>query len=552
MTFMQKIRYFSVVLLYLCANVLLVYNLWNLVVNKRDFLLEQSKLRVERKRVISVKRKKILDRNGEVLAMSLPKTSFWVRPERLLNDPSQKDRLAVILGKSSKHFTSLLEKNRKRHFMYVLRYADQPMAQKITDAYFQDVVPLVEYTRMYPGEKSLAQLIGFTDVDGRGQEGVELAMNDKLVGKNGYQRVVIDRYGHAVETLSASEEKMGHDIILTIDKDLQHHVFAALKQGVLQSKARSGMAIVVDVASNEVLAAANYPSFNPNDSSDRHSYLKNRVFTDIQEPGSTFKPIAMGFILDHSRVGLKDMWDTAPGIIHVNGNQIEDVHNYGVLSTEEVMVKSSNIGMAKMIWQTKNDFQVWIDKKLGVKQKVGLGFPGESAGQLSVVREGDLFSLATLSFGYGVSFSTARLAQYYVAIANGGLLKPLTLYRAKSSKDRWVQIFTPETAQAIKKMMHRSVSIRGTGSLSTKWGGAVAGKTGTAYMHIPGKGYDKNRYMASFAGFSPVDKPKYVVVVVIEDPDKKRHFGGQVAAPVFSNIMFNAMYLTKGLQNSVG
>ena len=296
------------------------------------------------------------------------------------------------------------------------------------------------------------------------------------------------------------------------------------------------------------MAAANYPSFDPN-AHTKKSVHSIRVFTDRIEPGSTFKPIAMGYVLDHSKVKMSDIWDTSPGVMQLGAHTVEDVHNYGKLTTEDIMVKSSNIGMSKLILGTTG-FPEWLRDGLGVTKKTIVGYPGEVTGNVARISANDAHGLASLSFGYGVNLTVAQLAMYYAAIANDGMLRPLHLVRGDAGAIQPRRVFSVQTAAKLKKMMQMAVSYRGTGRRSTEWGGSVAGKTGTTYLHTPNQGYDKSNYVASFAGFAPVDKPKYAVVVVVFKPSPKRHYGGQVAAPIFSNIMFNAMYLTTGLQNT--
>ncbi len=546
----RKIRFFIPALVYSLVSFLLVYMLWTLAVDKRDFLINQSKLRVERKRIISPKRQKILDRNGNILAISLPKTSFWVHPEKLLLNKQDYSSVAKIFHKDVAKFKRMLENNKNKSFMYLARHLDNNQAQSILKHNIDNLHTIDEYSRSYPEGASMSQILGFTNVDGNGLEGVELAKDKQLLGEAGYKQMIVNRYGQEVETLSKSMAVPGHDVVLTIDKELQHAVYSALQDGVAKAQAKSAVAIVVDVASGDILAAANYPSFDPNAREKQLSHAKNRVFTDLIEPGSMFKTIAMGYVLDHSDVKLDDVWDTSPGVLTLGSNTVEDVRNYGKLKTQDILVKSSNIGMSKLIQRT-DGFPQWLKSQLHITKKNAIGYPGEVAGSVASIKNGDDFGLATLSFGYGVNLSVAQLAKYYAAIANDGLVKPLRLIKVEQQKDKSYRIFTKKTARKLRLMLQRAVSVYGTGKLSTEWGGEVAGKTGTTYLHTPNVGYDKNNYVASFAGFAPVDKPKYAVVVVVFEPAAKRHFGGQVAAPIFSNIMFNAMYLITGLQKSV-
>lgn len=545
----QKLRFFFPAIVYVIVSIMLIYMLWTLAVDKRDFLVDQSKQRIERKRIIAPKRRKILDRNGNILAISLPKMSFWVHPEKLLQSKEGCNAVAKLFKKNVKSFYQQLQQHKNRSFMYLARHLSDESANKIHQKRLDNVYATEEYVRMYPEGRSSAHLLGFTNVDGNGLEGVELAKNEHLLGQAGYAQMIVNRYGQEVETVSKTRAIPGSDVVLSIDKELQHAVYMALEDGVKTAQAESAMAMVVDVGSGDILAAANYPSFDPNTHEKKSIHMRNRVFTDRIEPGSTFKPIAMGYVLDHSKVKLSDVWDTSPGVMQLGAHTVEDVHNYGKLTTEDIMVKSSNIGMSKLILGTTG-FPQWLRSELGVVGKTIVGYPGEVTGNVARIAANDTHGLASLSFGYGVNLTVAQLAMYYAAIANDGMLRPLHLVRGDASALQPKRVFSVETAAKLKKMMQMAVSYRGTGRRSTEWGGSVAGKTGTTYLHTPNQGYDKSNYVASFAGFAPVDKPKYAVVVVVNKPSPKRHYGGQVAAPIFSNIMFNAMYLTTGLQNT--
>ena len=545
----QKIRFFIPSFIFVMVCLLLTYMLWTLAVNRRSFLLDQSKQRVERRRVISPSRQKILDSNGNILAMSLPRTSFYVQPEKLLQDQSACIAVAKLFDKDPKAFVEQLKCHKNKHFMFLARQLDAAKSKAIKDNASAYVLSQEEYARVYPEGQSISQVLGVTNLDGYGIEGIELTHNKRLLGEAGYKETIVNRFGQEVEVLSDTQAKSGENITLTIDKELQHSVFMALQDGVQRSSAKSGLAMVVAVESGDILAAAHYPSFDPHDRVRDLAHRKSRIFTDLIEPGSTFKPIAMGYVLDNTKVAMDQMWDTAPGRMQINGNTVEDVRNYGVLSTQDIMVKSSNVGMAKLVLKA-GGFPQWLRDKLQLHTKSGVNYPGEVSGSVAPVKDEDAFGAATLSFGYGLNMSAAQLAKLYTAIANGGVVKPLRLVRGEPDRHAPYRLFSQATTKKLHTMMRMAVSNRGTGRLSTDWGGEVAGKTGTTYLHTA-KGYDKTSYVASFAGFAPVNEPKYVVIVVVYEPDKKRHFGGQVAAPIFSNIMFNAMYLTNGLQNTV-
>ena len=545
MTLAQKLRYALVGMVYLLLCSILLFRLWDLALNKRDFLLAQSKMRVQRRYVISSKRSNILDRHGKILAMSAPDTSFWLRPKSWLGQHARVAMLAKALDVKPAEIEQKLKQNQHRNFYYILRHASAQQAERLHYLIGPDLFAEQSYSRAYPAGLSTSALLGYTDTDNKGLAGLEYMLNGELMGKDGYRAVVVSRDGSAVQHLTTAQQQPGHDVHLTIDKDIQYHTYEALKLGVEKAKAKAGYAVVVDAKSAEIIAAASYNGIKSDDD-DKHRVAKNPVFTDLFEPGSTFKPFALGFALDCIPDLPSKKWNTSPGKLSVQGHDVIDVHDYGVLNAEQVLVKSSNIGMVKIMQHCKQNYQHWLKQNMQVTHRMGLGYPAEPRGRLTPVGPKDQFSMATLSFGYGMSMSIARLAQYYTALANEGVLRPLRLVKENGLEGQQSsrRILSARSAKIIRKMLKNAVSKHGTGSRSRLWGVEVAGKTGTAHKNALKGGYDKEKYVASFAGMAPAEKPRFVVVVLIDEPEKRRYYGGLVAAPVFSEIILHAMFLS--------
>ena len=537
----KKVRYASLALLWLAVITLLMHRLVVLAGKEREFLQDQSRARVNRTVKIPKKRGRIIDKNKHVLAMSEVKTSLWVNPKELMANPHELKLVAHVLGDSPVKLRQRLQVAKDKNFMYLTRAADDAIVQRMHDSQLRSVHTLPDYARYYPGGESTAQLIGGVDIDGKGMEGVELMLDSSLSGQAGYKKVVVNRYGETIEKVNAEAPRHGKDVRLSIDKNSQHHVYKALKKGVKDAGAKAGMAVVLDVETGGVLAAVNYPSFDAGQKNITPSMRRNRVFTDLLEPGSTFKPLSMAYVLRDGAPKAQADIDTTPGIWHLQKNTVRDVRNYGVISLDDVLMRSSNIAIAKLVLASQGNFTEWLEKAFPVASKSLPSYPGEPTGRINRPAPNQLFDLASLSYGYGVSMTTLQLAHAYLSIANGGYEQPVYLVESGTKIGRGERVIPMDVVTRIKKMMKKVVS-KGTGRLGQVEGVEAAGKTGTTHVYTD-KGYAQDRYTASFAGFAPFSEPKYVIVVVVDEPNKTRHYGGQVAAPIFSDILFSLLYL---------
>ena len=539
----KKFRYFSLALLWVTAVVALGYRLVLLTGQERDFLQHQSKARVNRTIKIPKKRGRIVDRYGKVLAMSQMQPSVWVNPKELYQDKAAVQSIAVLLGQKPQDLAKKLEKNSKKTFLYLARRLDEDLAQKVYQNRPAGLNIIEDFARFYPGGPSASPLIGSINIDGEGLEGVELMAQKKLSGEEGYKKVVINRYGETVQHMGQAAAKHGEDVTLTIDKNIQYSAYKAVEEGVKGAGAKRGMAVVLDVATGGVLAAVNYPSFDPSDRNVPSELRKNHAFTDLLEPGSTFKPVSMAYVLENHGADGVETINTAPGTWRLQKNIVKDVRNFGVLKVDDILMRSSNIGIAKLVLRCKKDFASWLQGVFRIGGKSLSGYPGEPAGHVNHPQANQSFDIATMSYGYGLNMTVLQLATAYLQLANGGYAHQVHLVKDTALQDgHGPRILQEETVGRIKKMMRKVVSNHGTGRLGQVKGVEVAGKTGTTHVYTD-KGYAEERYVASFSGFAPLAEPKYVITVILEEPDKARHYGGQVAAPVFAKILFNLLYL---------
>lgn len=474
--------------------------------------------------------------------MSQMQPSVWVNPKELHQDKATVQNIATLLGQNPQDLTKKLEKNRKKTFLYLARRLEEDVAQKVYESRLAGLNIIEDFARFYPGGASASPLIGSVNIDGEGLEGIELMAQKKLSGEEGYKKVVINRYGETVQHMGQAAAKHGEDITLTIDKNVQYSAYKAVEEGVQESGAKRGMAVVLDVATGGVLAAVNYPSFDPSQRNVASDVRKNHAFTDLLEPGSTFKPVSMAYVLEnHGADGIETI-NTAPGTWRLQKNIVKDVRNFGVLKVDDILMRSSNIGIAKLVLGCKKDFAAWLQGVYRVGVRSLPGYPGEPAGRVNHPQANQFFDIATMSYGYGVNMTVLQLASAYLQLANGGYSHQVQVVKGAAPHDHGPRILAEDTVARIKKMMRKVVSNRGTGRLGQVKGVEVAGKTGTTHVYTD-KGYAEERYVASFSGFAPLAEPKYVITVVLEEPDKARHYGGQVAAPVFAKILFNLLYL---------
>ncbi|MFV2003551.1 MAG: peptidoglycan D,D-transpeptidase FtsI family protein [Gammaproteobacteria bacterium] len=529
------------------ASILLVKAL-DMQILRSEFFEQQGDARQLRTISISAHRGDIVDRNGEPFAVSAPVNSIWLNPKVAKDHLGKLTRVAKLLSLDMISLKQKIKRNANREFLYLKRHASPELADKVMALKVPGISLLNEYRRYYPSGEVAAHVIGFSDIDDNGQEGIELAFDEWLKGHPGKKRIIRDRFGRAfddVERIKSAEP--GKVIKLSLDKRLQYVTYRALKAAVIKHNAVAGSAVVLDVRTGEVLAMVNQPSFNVNDRKQlKPQVTRNRAVTDVFEPGSTMKPITIAAALESGRWKPFYKVETAPGYITVKGNIIRDHKNYGDLDVGGVLEKSSNVGISKIALAMDAEQQWSMYRKLGFGATTGSGFPGEADGQLSLNALNNDFERASLAFGYGVSVTSLQLAHAYSAIAADGILRPVNFLFDDERKPGEVvegkHVMSAETARAVRKMMKRVVSDKGTGKLASVANYSVAGKTGTVHKFIAG-GYAEDRYLSIFAGMVPADKPELVMVVMIDEPRNGEYFGGLVAAPVFSQVMSGAMRL---------
>jgi cell division protein FtsI (penicillin-binding protein 3) len=509
-----------------------------------DFLQGQADARHLRVVQVPAHRGMITDRNGEPLAISTPVQSVWANPRELVAGPADLVRVAGLLDMRAEQLQRLLGQRKDREFVYLRRHLDPDKARRVLDLDIPGIYLQQEYRRYYPAGEVAAHLIGFTDVDDRGQEGLELAYNNWLSGQPGAKRVVKDGRRHIIENVeNIRSAHPGKSLALSIDRRIQYLAYRELKAAVQQQHAKSGSIVVLDNRTGEVLALANQPSFNPNNrkglSADK---LRNRAMTDVFEPGSTMKPFIIAAALQSGRYLPETQIDTSPGLLQVGTYTIHDTHDYGVLDLTGVIRKSSNVAASK-IALALDPKDVWRSySQAGFGLATGSGFPGEADGYLSDFHRWRDVERATLSYGYGLSATAIQLARAYSVLANDGYRVPVTLLRRDTAAVEKQPVYSPEVARTVRTMMEEVVKQGGTAPLAAVSGYRVAGKTGTVHKSEAG-GYARDRYMALFAGMAPASDPRLVVVVVVNEPSNGEYYGGLVAGPVFSRVMAGALRL---------
>jgi len=526
-------------LIFLLCSFALIARAVNLQVMETDFLQGQGKARFLREVTIASTRGVITDRNGEPLAVSTPVDSIWVHPGQLLEYPENIKPLADLLGANAEDIERKLTQRSGKEFVWLKRRLNPDIANKIDALNIPGVNLQKEYRRFYPAGEVTSHVIGFTNIDDVGQEGLELAYDSWLAGSPGSKRVIKNRKGQTVEEVELIKESdPGHDLHLTIDKRLQYLAYRELQSTVLQHGARSGSVVVLDVDTGEVLAMVNQPSYNPNDPGHDTDGMRNRAVTDVIEPGSVMKPIAIASVLENGIAVPTTPVETSPGYTVISGHTIRDHNNYGLLDVTGVLTKSSNVGVTQLALQLEPE-QMWDTySRLGFGEATGTGFPGESAGVLRNHRRWRTLEQATISYGYGVSATPLQLAQAYAVIANGGKLRQPAFIQGSNNPP--ISAIDPDIANAVAKMLETVTTPAGTGSRAGVTNYRIAGKTGTSHK-ASASGYAAARYVSSFAGFGPASNPRLVCVVVINDPTGDEYYGGLVAAPLFSEVMTGAM-----------
>jgi len=512
----------------------------------RDFLQHQGDARSIRKEDIPAYRGLITDRNGEPLAISTPVTTLIANPKRIQESASAADveKLAAALDVSLSQLQGRLKRYRKKSFMYLARQLPTPEAERILDLRIPGVSGRQEYKRFYPAGEVTAQLVGFTDINDDGQEGMELAYNAFLTGESGSKKVVKDLAGRVIKDIALIKPASpGNSLKLSIDLRVQYAAYRALKASVQKHQAKSGSVIVLDTQTGEVLAMANQPSFNPNDRSNlRPESIRNRAVTDMMEPGSTVKPFTMLAALESGKFEPDTVINTSPGYLKVSYKTFVDHRDYGSLDMAGILTKSSQVGTTKIALELKPDTTREMFERMGFGEGIGSGFPAETAGNLPAYRKWDPVTQATFAFGYGLSASSLQLARAYSILANNGARHEVSLTAIDSAPEA-VQVVDANMVKSIRAMLETAAGDKGTGKRAMIDGYSVGGKTGTLHKVKAGGGYDAHRYMSVFAGLSPVDDPRLVTIVVIDEPREGDYFGGLVAAPVFSEVTGNALRL---------
>jgi cell division protein FtsI (penicillin-binding protein 3) len=533
-------RLYAFLLVFLLCSVALVARAVNLQIVDTDFLQDQGEARYLREVKVATRRGNILDRNGEPLAVSTPVDSVWVNPGELLQAPEDIEPLARVLGVEAEEIERRLTQRAGREFVWLRRRLHPDVAAEIEALGLHGVFLQKEYRRFYPAGEVTSHLIGFTNIDDVGQEGLELAYNDWLEGRPGLKRVIRDRLGRTVEQVEmVREAEPGRDLSLTIDRSLQYLAYRELKRAVLTHGARSGSVVLLDVKTGEVLAMVNQPSYNPNQSNMDNEGLRNRAVTDVFEPGSVMKPFAVASALETGRWTPTTPIDTTPGRINVGRHTISDHHNYGPIDLTRLITKSSNVAATKVALDLEPEHMWDTYNRFGFGDVTGSGFPGESAGVLRNHRRWRRVEQATLSYGYGISVTVLQLAEAFAALADEGRLRRPSLVMGAANPP--TSILDPTIAGQVAAMLETVTGPEGTGKAARVSNYRVAGKTGTS-RKASASGY-ASRYIASFAGFAPVSDPRLVAVVVVNDPSGDAYYGGLVAAPLFSTVMEGALRL---------
>ena len=505
-----------------------------------EFLQKQGASRYARTLELPATRGKITDRNGQVLASSVPVKAIWAIPEDALQAPRDKLReLAQLLDMSEPALRGKLDSDRQ--FVYLKRQVEQEIADRIIKLDIAGIGTRREYKRFYPEGDAMAHVVGFTNVEDAGQEGMELASEKLLAGTTGSRRVIKDRLGRIVEDIeSIRYPHDGKDLTLSIDSKIQYIAFSQLKEAVEKHKAKAGGIVVLDVKTGEVLALANLPTYNPNNRAQLSgAQLRNRVLTDTFEPGSVMKPFIVALALESRRVTPGTNIQTAPGRITIGSATIGDAHPHGVLSVAQIIEKSSNVGTVKLALQMPPQEMWEMFTTVGFGQQPRFGFPGAVAGRVRPFKSWRPIEQATMSYGHGISVSLIQMARSYLIFARDGDLIPLSFQKVDAAP-LGQRIISERTARQMRAMLESVTGPGGTAPRAQVPGYRVAGKTGTAYKLVGGH-YAKDRYVPSFVGFAPASEPRIVVAVMLDEPSNGKHYGGDVAAPVFSAVAANAL-----------
>lgn len=540
-------RFAIAVMLLAILVALMVWRMLNLQVldtyRGYDFLQDQGDARSHRTEIIPAYRGVISDRNGEPLAVSTPVDSIWIDPRKLVDQEPSWSKLAKALGMPLSRIKSKVRDNSSKRFIYLRRHMAPASAKAILDLKIPGVYAQREYKRFYPAAEVSAHLVGFTNIDDQGQEGMELAFNHWLEGEAGSKRVLKDLHQNIIRDIDQGKKaRSGKELVLSIDLRLQYLAYRELKAALIKSKAKSGSMVVLDSKTGEVLAMVNQPSYNPNNRESLRPYMmRNRAMTDVFEPGSTVKPLTVVAALESGKYQPNTLVDTNPGYIRVGKKTLLDPVNYGVIDVTRILTKSSQVGISKLALSLDEQSVMDVFRRFGLGQSTGSGFPGESSGHMANRAKWRPIERANFAFGYGLSVTPLQLAQAYSVFANGGVFRPATLLR-QDEVGEGEQVISPRIARQVVDMLETVARDGGTGTRAKLQAYSVAGKTGTVHKAEKG-GYSDDRYRAIFAGMAPASNPRLVAVVMIDEPDEKRYHGGESAAPVFSRVMGDALRL---------
>ena len=534
-----RLRRRIIVMIFIVAASVLGWRAIDIQLNDREFLQSHGDARYLRTEKIDANRGMIVDRTGEPLAISTPIQSAWVNPDRFIQVRDRWPLLAELLGMTVDHFETLVIPRLDRKFVYLRRHLTPDESTAIRQLNIPGVALTEEDRRYYPAAEFMAHVVGFTNVDDQGQEGIELSFDAVLQGEPGLRRVIKDRLGRIIENVERLRPtRPGRDVMLSIDKRIQYVAYRELKSAVQANDARAGSLVILDVRTGEILALVNRPSFNPNNRGDlKGEHYRNRAITDLFEPGSTIKPFTIAAALESGRYTPQSVVNTAPGYFKVGRHVVRDIKNFQRLDVAGIIEKSSNVGASKIALSLEPELLWQVFRACGFGSLTEVLLPGETNGRLNEYRNWREIEHATLAFGYGMSVTTVQLARAYMTLANDGWVQPLRIVRGHEPPARRRAIQS-STASQVRNMLERVVQ-NGTGRAAAIPGYSVAGKTGTVHKSTV-SGYAEDRYMSIFAGMIPAQRPRLVAVVVIDEPKSGEHFGGRVAAPIFANVMREA------------
>lgn len=539
-------RYSLLVVALFCAVLAMGFRVISLHIFEQDFLRHQGEARTVRVVSTSPYRGMITDRNGEPLAISTPVDSIWLNPKEFMSEHPNLLALASLLDLSLDQLLEKVSRNSNREFIYLLRHAAPQLAAQVKALEVPGIHLKPEYRRYYPAAEVTAHVLGFTDIDDHGQEGLELTFDSWLSGTSGSKKVIKDRRGREVQILEGIQDMhSGQDVVLSLDQRLQYLAYRELKAAVIENGASAGSAVILDVHTGEILAMVNQPSFNPNLrlKLPLDGRFRNRAVTDVMEPGSVIKTFSVASALQNGNIKPTTMVDTSPGWMMVGGHPVREdkQKNFGLIDVATILKKLSNVGVSKLTLALPSESLWQTYRNLGFGAVTGCNFPGEASGSLQRPPKQSSFMLATLAFGYGMNVTPLQIAQAYAVLGAGGNKHPVTFLK-QSKKPHAEQVLDPVVARQVVDMLAEVVS-EGSGKKANVLGYQMAGKTGTVRKINPAGGYLEDNHLAVFAGLAPASQPRFAIVVVIDDPkgNSRVYYGSQIAAPVFSKIAAGAM-----------